>query len=212
VDSVDVQSIVDLFRAVPSGPTVVISLISLALAIVAVLITTSDTRVNRINANSWETYRMYNSAEIIEARRVARAVGRDPAWEQVKSYKQYAVFFRLDAPLGDPPNTDLQVLREQEQALHYLLNYYHQLGTLLRKRLLDKDFTMFLVGGGLHDRWEVLGRIPLFFDDYPYSGMYYLYEAYEDWHKRRYPKLIKKARKARSMVAEQLGVGDPSLG
>ena len=144
---------------------------------------------------------------------MAREVALNPAWYQVRSYKGYAAFFKLDASsLSDPPFQDRQALREQEQALHYLLNFSHQFGILLRSDLVDIDFTMLLVGGGLHDRWEVLGRIPLFFPDYPYSEMYYLHEAYEDWHKKRYPKLIKKARDARSTVAEQLGIHDPSLG
>jgi hypothetical protein len=71
---------------------------------------------------------------------------------------------------------------------------------------------MFLAGGGISDRWEVLGRIPLFFPDCPYSGMYYLYEAYEDWHMKRCPRPIKQTRDTCSKVVKQLGIGDPSLG
>ena len=55
---------------------------------------------------------------------------------------------------------------------------------------------MLLLGGGLADRWDVLGRIPEFYDDRPYSGMYELYETYRKWKKNRLPGLISRSERA----------------
>ena len=211
----DVQSILSLF-APPTPPASLLSLgisiVGVVLAIIALRMSTRESRTTRVNSNSWETYHMYNSAEIKDARRIAREVGQDPNWGAVRDYSSYRAYFRLDEPLGGPQDATLRDLRTREQDLHYLLGYYHQVGTLLGDGLMDENFTLLLLGGGLRDRWPVLGRIPLFYDDQPYSGIYALHERFLRWDKQVFPGLIHDGLKARARAAHSFGITDASAG
>ena len=169
-----------------------ISAFSLVFALISLFVSWQVSKTTRINANSWETYRTYFSPELREARRVVRQVEKDSRWKDVKVEADYRLFFRLDEPLGGPDEATLQQLRSDEQHVHYLLNFYHQIGIMLQRGLLDEDFTMFLLGGGMNDRWAVVGRVPSLYKDFPYQGVYEMYRRFEKWKKSRLPRLINK--------------------
>jgi hypothetical protein len=195
----DASSLIGILQ--PTG-SVVISVVSVFLSIVAIRATLRAQQAGRNDQNYWETYRWYNSADIQRGRSAARALAKDPNWERVLDYAAYRVYFRLDEPTGGVSDSMAAVLRDDEKALHHLMGYYHQLGMLLlHMRMLDRDFTMLLVGEGLSDLWEVLGRIPGFFPNYPYSGMYELYYGYLDWVKARFPKLVDTSAQRRRAAA-----------
>ena len=162
-----------------------VSLLSLALALISLVISWQVTRTERINNNSWETYRIYTVHDIERSRTVVRAVAKDPAWQNVKSLAAYTAYFHLDARVDDttaPPHRQfIEQLHRNEQDLHNLLNVYHQVGLLLNRGLLDTEFTMRLLGAGLEDRWPVVGRVPSFYPDDPYQGMYMFYDRYNRW-------------------------------
>jgi hypothetical protein len=167
----------------------------------AIFVTVRSSRTGIVNSNSWATYQMYNSDEIKRGRATARAVAKDPAWRGVTNYGQYQAYFKLDDPEGPSEDNPTRFVHEQEQSLHYLLNYYHQIGMLLQRNLLDRDFTMFLVGEGLADRWDVLGRVPDFYPNYPYNGVFVLYDDFRRWQKHRFPRLILKSGRGRAAKA-----------
>jgi hypothetical protein len=177
------------------------ALLSAVFAGYAIFVTVRSSRTGIVNSNSWSTYQMYNSEEIQRGRAVARAVEKDPAWGGVTTYARYKAYFKLDDPEGPGEDDPTRILHTQEQSIHYLLNYYHQIGMLLQRKLLDRDFTMFLVGEGLADRWEVLGRVPDFYPNYPYNGVFVLYDAFRAWQRRRFPKLILKSGRERATKA-----------
>lgn len=203
-DEVDVQSILN---NVQNSGSLALSILSIILSIIALVVTWRAAYTDRINSNSWEIYRTYNSGDIKRGRSIAHKLLRDPAWQRVTNYNSYRAYFHLDtseeAVLADHEKS----LKEGEQSLHDLMAYYHQVGLLLQKKLLDKDFTMLLLGGGLANRWDVLARIPEFYDDRPYSGMYELYETYCKWKEHRLPHLIRKSERA--SVIEEAQQGTP---
>jgi hypothetical protein len=210
----DPQTIISVLTSTqtPTGLIgLVLSLVSLAVAVRAIRAGAIDAQTNRANTNSWQTYIQYNDEVNRRARRVARALADDPEWQKVTSQRQYYAYFGLDPAAGPRPGKDPEELRGDELSLHTLLNYYHQVGILLNSHLLDDDFTMSILGGGLHDRWAVIGRIPLFFRDKPYSGVYLLHNAYLTWYKHRFPQLNKQTQMLRDVEARALGIADPSL-
>lgn len=158
-----------------------IGLVSLVLSIGAVLFSVYSSRRTLINQNSWQTYQMYNSDELRRGRAVARALVRQPGWQAVRDHASYQTFFHIGQPEGAGPGDAIRVAHQDDQALHYLLNYYHQVGMLLQRKLLDRDFTMELVGEGLRDRWPEISRIPTFYGDTAYQGMFELYDAFDRW-------------------------------
>ena len=169
-----------------------ISAFSLGFALISLFVSWQVSKTSRINSNSWETYRTYFSPELREARRVARQVEKDSRGNGVQNEADYRRFFRLDEPLEGPDVATLKQLRSDEQHIHYLLNFYHQIGIMLKRGLLDEDFTMFLLGGGLGDRWPVIGRVPCLYNDFPYQGVYEMYHRFNKWKKSRLPRLINK--------------------
>ncbi|GCE06802.1 hypothetical protein [Dictyobacter aurantiacus] len=140
--------------------------------------------VTRINTNIWEVYKQYNSDDIKQARANVRAIMQDPEWQQVEDLKSYQLYFQLPIVTCDGPNEVRQALWRQEQDIHRLLSFYHQIGVFLTRHLLDEDATLFLLGGGLDDRWNVLARVPGFFRNHPYEGMFVLYDCYLKWKQR----------------------------
>ena len=182
--------------------TLIASAVSVIISIVALTKTLQDARTNRINANSWQTYTMYNSDEIKRARQVTRRVGRDEAWKAVHDLASYNAYFQLDAPTAVGSASEHGTLRDDEQHIHYLLAFYHQVGMLLHRQLLDRDFTMLLLGEGLDNRWNVLGIIPGFYPNSPYSGMFEFYLDYKDWEKARFPKLMRHAKRSQELVGK----------
>lgn len=192
------------------------SLITLALSIFSLLVSSGALFVtwraaysDRINTNTWETYETYNSELVRNGRAAARTALKDVGAAGFADFATYRRYFHLDDP---PESTDKISLtrRQQEQHLHDLLAFYHQVGLLLQKGRLDKDFTLLLLGAGLHDRWKLLGRIPAFYaepddpkGDFPYGGVYVLYNAYCSWQGSRFVELKQNFKQARD-TAEKL--------
>jgi hypothetical protein len=174
----------DIISVVQSNGSV-IGAVSLVLSISAIVFTIYSSRRSLINQNSWQTYELYNSDELRRGRAVARALSTRPGWQSVRDYPSYRGFFHMDEPEGPGPGDPIRAAHQEDQALHYLLNYYHQVGMLLQRGLLDRDFTMELVGEGLRDRWAEISRIPTFYGDTAYQGMFELYEAFKRWERSR---------------------------
>lgn len=177
-----------------------IGLVSLVLSVGAVLFSVYSSRRSLINQNSWQTYELYNSDELRRGRAVARALGLRPGWESVRDYASYQTFFHIGQPEGAGPDDRVRAAHQDDQALHYLLNYYHQVGMLLQRKLLDRDFTMELVGEGLRDRWDQISRIPTFYGNTAYQGMFELYDAFERWEKSRKRSRQRRASRARAVI------------
>ncbi len=178
----------------------VIGAVSLLLSISAILFTIYSSRRTLTNQNSWQTYQMYNSNQIRQGRLVARALKDMPGWQQVYDLGAYVALFRLNDPEGSERNDPVKKLHEEDQALHFLLNYYHQVGMLLQRNQLDRDFTMELIGEGLSDRWEQISRIPTFYGDTAYQGMFELYDAFHRWENGAGRRMRRKGLRARAVV------------
>lgn len=178
----------------------VIGVASLLLSLFAIAVSYIWSRRTLINQNSWQTYQMYNSKEIRQGRAAARSLGGQPGWQSVRDGASYSAFFRLADPEGSGPNDPVAELHRQDRVLHYLLNYYHQVGMLLQRNLLDRDFTMLLVGEGLRDRWETVSRIPTFYSGTSYQGMFELYDSYLRWERGRGRKLMRSAVRQRAHI------------
>ncbi len=196
---------------IPFQPGVVISIISICLSILVFIFSYRETQRARKNSNSWETFKHYTDPDMERARQAARRVLNDANWKAVHTYDQYRLYFRLGEDPEGPDKGAIAVLRKTEQDLHNLMNYFNELGMLLDNGLLDRDFTLQLVGEGMADRWDVLGRIPPLFAKFstsghaPYPGMYLLYDAYLRWEKRRYPRISKKAEDVRKRYQAKSG-------
>ncbi len=168
--------------------SLLISIISLLLSGGALYVTSRVAKTDRLNTNTWATYEAYNSERVRAGRAAARAAMKAHP-QGFASLEDYEHHFLHSA--STPKHA--QELREQEQHLHDLMAFYHQVGLLLKKRLVDRDFTLLMLGAGLDDRWTLLSKIPPLFEDhskpdgdFPYGGMYFLHEAFLDWQAKRF--------------------------
>src|SRR5437588_10274682 len=125
-----------------SAGSLAVSLASIGVSTVALYVSTRDADRDRINANSWETYKSYNKGSIRRGRSVARRMLNDPKGKDFRAYVDWRAYFQLDNP---DAQTESQ---RDEQAVLDLATFYHQTGLLLTKQLLDEDFTMLLIGDG----------------------------------------------------------------
>jgi hypothetical protein len=184
--------------------------LSILLSVTAIVISWRWSKTTLINQNSWQTYQMYNSDEIRKGRAVARALGKEPAWDQVHDQRGYETFFHMNEPEGDGARDPIRTWHQDDQSIHYLLNYYHQVGMLLQRGLLDRDFTMLLVGEGLRDRWKTISRIPTFYGNESYNGMFVLYETYCAWERKHKGKLTRRSAR-RLAVTPSSAEREPAL-
>jgi hypothetical protein len=162
----------------------------------------------RADSNTWSMYEAYNS----EAVRLGRVTAREATKSHLQGFASqadYSAYFdEENLPKGFvlPPEVSpkqMQVMREQ--SMHDLMAFYHQVGLLLLKHGLDKDFTLMLIGGGLSDRWPVLGMLPGLWatpKDYPYGGMFVLYRKYLHWQRWRLPWLRWRYERAQSLILQ----------
>jgi len=188
--------------------SLVISIISIVVSSGALFVTWRAAYSDRINTNTWQTYETYNSELVRNGRVATRQALRDTNEQGFADYIAYRQYFYLDAPTGAPEEV-VRERRKQEQHVHDLLAFYHQVGLLFQKGHLDKDFTLLLVGAPLYDRWKILAPIPGYFEepndpdsDSPYGGMYIIYEAYCKWKKSRFRKLKQQFKQARAIDAQ----------
>lgn len=170
----------------------------------------------RKNTNTWAMYESYNSKAVRLGRKTARDIMKDNS-VRFPSQTAYYAYFASDnlppnyvlPPSMDPTKIQDRAIMQQrrEQSMHDLMAFYHQVGLLLEKRELNKDFTLLLLGGGLADRWEVLeGLPPLWAEhgDFPYGGMYVLFTKYLRWKNHRFRGLTRQYKRARVKIATQL--------
>lgn len=183
-----------------SFSSLLVSLASICVSVVALYVSTRDADRDRINANSWETYKSYNEESIRRGRKITRQLQKNPDWSAIRTYAQWSEFFQLDSP---DEQTESKL---DEQAILDLAAFYHQTGLLLTKKLLDEDFTMQLVGDGFEDRWPVIQRIPFLFpDNNAYAGVYELHARFVRWDKTHRAKATAEAERIREAVKKELG-------
>ncbi len=188
----------DLLAILQDYGSPIVSIISALIALAALYATYRVSYNDRLNENNWATYEAYNTERVRNGRAAARQVLRanPEGFATVNQYYQY--FF---SPAYTP--TERDELKQQEQYLHDLMAFYHQVGLLLMKRQVDRDFILLMLGAGVHDRWILLGQVPIFYEDtskpdgdFPYGGMYLLHEAYLKWQGKRFAKLKKQFKRA----------------
>src|SRR5262249_49445128 len=130
-------------------------------ALVAIRSTARIAHTDRINVNSWETYRAYNSNPVRAGRALAQQILHDTKGKGLPTYEEYLRYFghpsTTSVTPGAPANSPASAERQaQRQYLHDLAAFYHQTGTLLAQGHLDREFTLLIVGPGLEDRWPVM--------------------------------------------------------
>lgn len=192
------------------------AVVSLVIAVSAIVVSIREAHAGRVSANTWEMYRGYNSDSVRLGRDTARQVLRDwPAgFVDLKAYQAY---FAAPLPAGyplPPGITPERMQKQREQSMHDLMAYYHQVGLLLGKGELDKDFTLLLVGGGLVDRWQSLANLPAFYpesDGVPYGGMYLLHQTFRRWARTRRRRLDSRFRSARDRVTREVAQEQAAL-
>jgi hypothetical protein len=165
---------------------------STLVALFALYVGVKVTRVESVDVNSWEMYRSYNS----EAVRLGRATAREAlkvrphGFRDSSDYDAYFLPGNLPADYVLPSGvTPARMQQLREQSMHDLMAFYHQVGLMLQRRGLDKDFTLLLIGGGLQDRWGILEGLPTLWSAggaYPYGDMYALYRRFLRWQRGRF--------------------------
>jgi hypothetical protein len=166
----------------------ILNIISLSFSLIAVYSAFTISRHDQVNANSWETYRSYNSEEVRRGRAVTTRILKTTNKKGFATRQDYEEYFGSYPELGTEQYKD-------RQAYHDLASFYHHTGLLLARKRLDRDFTLSLVGSGLKDRWPLYEAIETFYgesENLTYGGIYILYDAYLSWVSSRPAKLRKR--------------------
>lgn len=188
--------------------TAIATLVSVIVSVLTVLVSERVARVGRIDTNTWEMYRAYNSDAVRRGRTTAREIakGNPNGFTNEDAYYGYFTPDNLPPNYVLPEGVSRQHMQQlREQSMHDLMAFYNQVGLMLRKRELDRDFTLLLIGGGLKDRWDVLGTLPGLWEnktDLPYGGMFILYKRYLDWNRRTFPKIRRRIDRARRAIQQ----------
>ncbi len=191
---------------------IAISLLSLAISIAAITLSLRGEHVDRINSNTWETYRAYNDPDVRKGRALTLQMLRDPTFQGFATYDSYKNYFSLP-PYGDGTSTHSL----GRQSLHDLAAFYHQTGVLLQQRRLDKDFTLLLVGPGLADRWLIFKDMARLYGEgdtpstFPYGGIYLLFFAYEQWKNARFSRLRNKFMHMQKQINKLSGISKGAI-
>jgi len=181
---------------------------STLVALVAIRFGVVTSERQRTDSNTWSMYEAYNNASVRLGRVTAREITKSHPMGFVTQADYYAYFDEGNLPPGfvlPPEDSTKQMQVMREQSMHDLMAFYHQVGLLLLKHGLDKDFTLMLIGAGLSDRWPVLGTLPGLWatpKDYPYGGMFVLYRKFLHWQRWRLPWLRWRYQRAQSLVLQ----------
>jgi hypothetical protein len=127
--SMDINGIVSL-------ATAAVTLIGVVVAIVALVHASSDAKAARTAELSWNVYQAYDSRELRDGRKALNTVSREqPVPATGKEFGDVYVTHRAKDVSPD--------------SVRRILRFYHQIGILLDKGLIDADFVFPLIGDGL---------------------------------------------------------------
>lgn len=123
-----------------------LTLLSVAVAVVALRRASADAKAARTAELSWNVYQAYDSRELREGRRALNTVSRKkPVPHSGKEFGDMYV-----------THTDKRSHDEEVStgSIRRILRFYHQIGILLDKGLIDADFIFPLIGDGLNTSQE----------------------------------------------------------
>jgi hypothetical protein len=181
-----------IMSALPTTVSETLGIVGLVVGVVALIISLRTAYTDRISSNSWEVYHAYHGKDVRRGRALALRIKRETNGMGLPTYAAYQAYFGLDTAAGLSEELKAERLRER-QHLHDLATFYHQTGLLLKKRHLDEDFTLLLVGPGLDDRWAIMQPLAGYYETeadgntaFPYGGMYLLHQRYLRWKRTRF--------------------------
>jgi hypothetical protein len=134
------------------APGLIISIITALTAVFGVTIALiqlqagrKDAKASRMAELSWQIYQEYNHEYIIEARTVLENIGRNQPIPQ--SGEEFgAMYVTLTHQYKEKPREERKYSNVH---VRRILRFYHQVGILLKKGLIDPDFVFPLIGYGL---------------------------------------------------------------
>jgi hypothetical protein len=125
-----------------------VTFLSVAIAIVALRRTSADAKAARTAELSWSVYQAYDSRELREGRRALNTVSRK---EPVPTTgKEFGDMYVTHSYKGSDERAVKRHAKEVSTgSIRRMLRFYHQIGILLDKGLIDADFVFQLIGDGL---------------------------------------------------------------
>lgn len=130
------EAVMDLFNTVATVLTAITAVVGVTIALMQLRASRRDAQESRLADLSWQIYLAYEMPEIREARRAMARVARTQPVPQTGN--EYGARYVLNKEAAD---TNHPVRR--------MLRFYHQIGILLEKHMIDPDFVFPLVGSGL---------------------------------------------------------------
>ena len=124
----------------------VVTLLSLAVAIMALRRASVDAKAARTAELSWNVYQAYDSRELREGRRALNTVSRKKPVP--RSGKEFGDMYVTDSRKGSHGE------EVSTGSIRRILRFYHQIGILLDEGLIDADFIFPLIGDGLNTSEE----------------------------------------------------------
>lgn len=126
----------------------VVTLLSLAVAIMALRRASVDAKAARTAELSWNVYQAYDSRELREGRRALNTVSREqPVPATGEEFGAMYVTNSYDGPQKD--DVERRAKKVSKDSIRRMLRFYHQIGILLSQELIDADFVFPLIGDGL---------------------------------------------------------------
>jgi hypothetical protein len=134
---------------------VFVTAVPVAIAVLGVLIAVLELRRGRADATaartaelSWNIYQAYDSPDLREGRRALNDISRTkPVPNDGAEYGAMYITRSYAGPDADAVNS--RAADMSSSSIRRILRFYHQIGVLLDKELIDEDFVFPLIGDGL---------------------------------------------------------------
>jgi hypothetical protein len=127
--------------------TTIVAIVGVTIALLQLKGGRQDAQAARMAELSWQIYQAYETEEIRASRRAIEIVARSQPIPQTG--EEYGAMYRTFTYQGEDADKVKERAKNLTGSIRRMLRFYHQVGILLEKGLIDPDFVFPLIGHGL---------------------------------------------------------------
>lgn len=137
----------DIITITTALGTLIVTIVGVTIALMQLRAGRHDAHAARVAELSWQIYQTYESPEIRTARMALEDVSHVPPVPQ--SGEQYGQLYVLKTQSDENQGNWHSDKESISISIRRILRFYHQIGILMDKGLIDPDFVFPLIGAGL---------------------------------------------------------------
>jgi hypothetical protein len=138
---------VDISNIFVGLTTAITAIVGVTIALLQLRGGRRDAQAARMAELSWQIYQAYESTDLRKGRRALNIVSRSKPIPQTGA--EFGAMYVTDAYQGEGKEKVQERAKNLSAAIRRMLRFYHQVGILLDKKMIDPDFVFPLIGHGL---------------------------------------------------------------